>query len=349
MDAKITKLRLNRMLAYDWLKIVGTAVALIVVWVLIFTMTATRITSAQQFGVCNYVGNVSIHSDASEFSKSYMKAYSDKIFTSEIFELKMVDMPQYGNNGADVLQARLATEECDVMLISQQDNPATVYTEEVVDPTTGEKKQETKYRNTYLESFLSDYRYYLHDLSLDGEKSFFKQMENYLNKYYANGYEDESSLDLKKVEEDFLARIQCTKDKRYKKQAEIDQGLEESIDRIKKYRAALLSFYKYLDEGVITLTKTTYTAVNERDYSFEGTYSINLCPSTDSEERMSLLSSIVGYYTTYVVDIETGEEKQTLTAKDMNVCLFDLNGEEEEFRYEGLLYVVYLIDSCVEG
>ncbi len=346
MDAKITKLRLNRMLSYDWLKIVGTAVALIFVWVLIFNMTATRITSAQQFGVCNYTGNVSF---SSEFSKSYAKAYSDKVFTGEVLELKMVDMPSSGDNGADILQARLATEECDVMLVSLQDNPKTAYTEEVVDPTTGEKTEETKYRYTYLESFLSDYRYYLHDLSLDGEKSFFKQLENYLNKYYANGYEDENSLDPQKVEEDFLARIERTKDKRYKKQAEIDQGLEESIDRIKKYRTALISFYKYLDEGVITLTKTTYTAVEKYDYSFEGTYSINLCPSTDGEERMSSLSSIAGYYTSYVSDPETGEEKQTLTAKDMNVCLFDLNGDEEEFRYEGLLYVVYLIDSCVEG
>jgi hypothetical protein len=29
----------------------------------------------------------------------------------------------------------------------------------------------------------------------------------------------------------------------------------------------------------------------------------------------------------------------------MNVCLFDLNGEEEEFRYEALLYIVDLIEQ----
>lgn len=333
------------MLSYDWLKIVGTAAALIIVWMLIFTTTATRITAAQNFGVVNYSGNVSLSAD---FNKSLSDAYSNKVFTSEVLELTTVDMPQGGDYGGELLAARLTTDECDAMLVSQQGDVQSAYKEEVVDPTTGEKEEVVKYRHTYLENFLANYRFRLHDLSLDGEKSFFKQMENYLNKYYVNGYEDENSLDVEKVETDFLARIQRTKDKRYKKQADIDRGVEESIDRMKKYRKALISFYDYLEEGVVTLTKTNFVAGEDYDYSFEGTYSINLCPSSDSKERMRALSSVAGYYTTYVANEETGEIKQTLTARDMNICLFDLNGEEEEFRYEGLLYVVYLIDSCVE-
>ena len=345
MDAKITKQRLSRMLSYDWLKIVGTAAALIVLWVLIFNMTATRITAAQQFGVCSYNGNVTISND---FNTMHSKAYTDKIFTGEVLELPTpVDMPASGSAAADVLQARLATEECDVMFVSQQDDVNTSYTEEVVDPVTEETTKKTLYRYTYLQSFLSDYRYYLHDLSLDGEKSFFKQMENYLNKYYEGGYEDADSLNLEKVEADFLARIQRTKDKRYKKQADIDKGLSEAIDRMQKYRTALIAFYQYLEDGVVTLTETTYVDEDDSRYSFTGTYSINLCPSTDSEGRMSSLASLMGYETSYVANEETGEVKKTLSAKDMNVCLFNINGEEEEFRYEGLLYVVYLIDYCV--
>jgi hypothetical protein len=344
MDAKITKLRLSRMLSYDWLKIIMTAAALIVVWMLIFSSTATRITAAQKFGVCNYYGNEAFSLD---FSTSYANAHSSGIFSSEVIELTSPDMPASGDAAAEVLPARLTVGEVDAMLVSQQDDLRTVYTEEVTDPLTGEKKTVKKYRNSYLESFVANYRYSLHDLSLDGEKSFFKQLENYLNKYYVDGYENENSLDKEKVEEDFLARIQRTKDKRYKKPAEIEKGLNESIDRIQKYRKALVSFYDYLDEGVVTLTKTTHEGQDKYDYSFEGVYSINLCPSTDSQARMSALAPIVGYKIPYVSDEETGETKEMLTAKDMNICLFDLNGEEEEFRYEGLLYVVYLIDTCV--
>ena len=33
----------------------------------------------------------------------------------------------------------------------------------------------------------------------------------------------------------------------------------------------------------------------------------------------------------------------------MNICLFNMNGKEEEFRYEALLYVVDLIERVVKG
>ena len=84
MDAKITKLRLSRMLSYDWLKIIGTAAAAIVVWVLIFTMTATAITPAQTFTVGNYLGNVTF---SDEFSKAFNNAYNDNVFTGEILDV----------------------------------------------------------------------------------------------------------------------------------------------------------------------------------------------------------------------------------------------------------------------
>lgn len=336
MDAKITKLRLSRMLSYDWVKIVFTAAAVIIVWVLIFTMTATRITSAQTFTVCNYVGNAAL---GTEFSKSYNEAYTENKFSGEVLKLTTVDLVGNGDYAWQVLEARVATDEGDVMFISQQPDPDTAYAVESVDETTGEKVEETLYKTTYLQSFLRSYRFKLHDLSLESENGFFKQMENYLSKYYTD-YQNPDSLNEEKVEEDFLARIKRTKDKRYKKQAQIEQGIAESVERMEKYRAALVAFYGYLNDGLISLTKTSYVAENENDYSFEGTYSINLCPNT---ETMGGLSSIVGYNTIYL-DEETGEEKYTLTAKDMNVCLFNMNGKEEEFRYEALLYLNALIE-----
>lgn len=56
MDAKITKKRLNILLSYDWIKIILVAVAMIVLWSLVFTMTATRVTNAQNFTIFNYTG-----------------------------------------------------------------------------------------------------------------------------------------------------------------------------------------------------------------------------------------------------------------------------------------------------
>ena len=97
---------------------------------------------------------------------------------------------------------------------------------------------------------------------------------------------------------------------------------------------------------ISAFVKPKYVKIQQTSNFFNSSvtlYSINLCP----DDRMSALSSIVGYHKEYVFDEETGEKKEVVLAKDMNICLFDLNGDEEEFRYEGLLYVVYLIDSCV--
>ena len=336
MDAKITKLRLSRMLSYDWLKIVGTAAAVIIVWVLIFTMTATRITPAQTFTVANYLGNNSL---STNFNKSINSAFSGDVFTGEVMDFTSIDLPTAGGVAGQLLEARITTDEGDVMFVSQQPNPDTAYTVQTTDEN-GQTVEETKYGHTYLETFLAGYRWNVHNLDLDDENSFFRQMERYLNEYYTNGYTDANSLDEKKVEDAFRARIKHTKDKRYKTEETIQQGIDEAIDRMQKYQKALVAFYGYLDEGLVSLTKTNYTLMDGEQYPFEGVYSINLCPDT---ERMGKLADVVGYSVTHVT--EDGEETYVNSAKDMNVCLFDLNGEEEEFRYEALLYVVHLIEQ----
>ena len=336
MDAKITKLRLSRMLSYDWLKIVGTAVGVIIVWVLIFTMTATRITPAQTFTVANYLGNNAL---STNFNKSISNAFSGDVFTGEVIEFTSIDLPTAGDVAGQLLEARVTTDEGDVMFVSQQPNPDTAYTVQTTDEN-GQTVEETKYGHTYLETFLAGYRWNVHNLDLDNENSFFRQMERYLNEYYTNGYTDANSLDEKKVEDAFRARIKSTKDKRYKTEETIQKGIDEAIDRMQKYQKALVAFYGYLDEGLVSLTKTNYVLMDGEQYDFEGVYSINLCPDT---ERMGKLADIVGYSVTHIT--EDGEETYVNSAKDMNICLFNLNGEEEEFRYEALLYVVHLIEQ----
>ena len=336
MDAKITKLRLSRMLSYDWLKIVGTAAAVIIVWVLIFTMTATRITPAQTFTVANYLGNNSL---STNFNKSINSAFSGDVFTGEVMEFTSIDLPTAGDVAGQLLEARVTTDEGDVMFVSQQPNPDTAYTVQTTDEN-GQTVEETKYGHTYLETFLSGYRWQVHNLDPEDENSFFKQMERYLNEYYTGGYTDENSLDEEKVEEAFRARIKRTKDKRYKTEETIQKGIDEAIDRMQKYQKALVAFYGYLDEGLVSLRKTNYTLMDGEQYPFEGVYSINLCPDT---ERMGKLADIVGYSVTHVT--EDGDETYVNSAKDMNICLFNLNGKEEEFRYEALLYVVHLIEQ----
>ena len=51
MDVKITKGRLVNLISYDFLKIILSILAGIMVWVLLFTTCATRATVGEQLGV----------------------------------------------------------------------------------------------------------------------------------------------------------------------------------------------------------------------------------------------------------------------------------------------------------
>ncbi len=330
MDAKITKVRLGRMLSYDWLKIIGSATALIFVWVLIFTMTATRVRETQQFGIGNYSGNSSL---SVEFSKDFSKAYKDGVFSYEVIETNTMDMTTAGENAYQLLEARTVTNELDLMFVSQQWDDGTKYKVEG-------KEDEIAYERTYLQSFVYGKQHSLHNL---GEGGFFDKMEEYLNKYYIGGYEN-GSMDKEKVEADFRARIAKDKDKRYKKEPQIQKGIQGELERVEKYRNALVKFYEYQKQGYAAIVKTEYKnpETGEELIYNGGHYSINICTSQATAKMKTKLATIVGYPTTYLD--EDGKEKPTISAENMNVCLFNSNGKEEAFRYEGLTYIVHLLD-----
>jgi hypothetical protein len=145
MDAKITKYRLSRMLSYDWLKIVAIAVAVIFAWVLIFTMTATRITTTQSFVVYNYMGNMPVSN--TKFYTAYDKAFNSGVFSYEVLEVECYDLPANAEYAYTVLDSHLAADEGDVVLVADIDNKARPYT----------KDGKTLY-DSYVQTFIGTYR-----------------------------------------------------------------------------------------------------------------------------------------------------------------------------------------------
>ena len=71
------------MLSYDWIKIIGIIVAICIVWSLVFTMTATQITTTQKFYVYNYLGNNAFDDP---FRKLYDQTHKNE-FSYEIIEI----------------------------------------------------------------------------------------------------------------------------------------------------------------------------------------------------------------------------------------------------------------------
>ncbi len=323
MDAKITKKRLSHMLSYDWLKIIGACVVAIIVWTLVFTTSATRITPAQQFSVFSYKGNNML---GTKFHESYNRAFESGVFSHEVLELTTNDLTTANEYMQTVLEARLTTDEGDVIFVADAPDADTKYEEN------GEIKE-----LTYLESFVGSWYYRL--MRLDGEDGYFAKMETYLNAYYNGDYEV-GELNKQLVESSFRARIKENNDKRYKTDEQINAGIEGEYDRFEKYRTALINFYSYVEKGYVTFTDVTLQNANGE--AVTRTYGINLCPT----ESMEGLKDIVSYVE-QVTD-ENGTTKTNITARNMNVCLFNLN-VEEGFQYEGLLYVNYIIESyCTE-
>ena len=329
MDAKITKKRLSRMLSYDWIKIILLAAALIVAWTLIFTMTATRITPAQQYTVFNYDGNRAFQ--FTQFDKAYDDAFDRGIFSHEVLEATSYDMTTTGNNLHTVMDSRLQTDEGDAIFVSNE-----------WDSNTGVEQEDgtVEYQYTYLQTFIARYGYSLYDIN-----EYLTYMEGYLNGYYIGGY-DTGVLNEEKVETDFRSREK--NDKRFKTKKQKNAGVLKDIERIQKYRDALVQFYKYLNEDkVIALQYTTIKATNEKGEEIvvldNKAYSINLCP-TDVTSGLKKYAS----YMKKVTD-DDGKEQYVESAENMQLCLFKLKGVNKNFVGENLIFINEMVRLSLEA
>ena len=337
MDAKITKVRLNRMLSYDWIKIIAVAVAAIIVWTLIFTMTSTRITPAQQFTVMNYLGNAPLNLKDSQFDAHYQSAFSKGVFSYEVLETTKVDLASNASMAGELLSTRTATKEGDVIFVANADD----LDSEIKD----EEGNVTGYGNTYLEEFARGYFSMLYEV--DG---YVQSMENYLKDYYKDGdWQDESKLNEELVKSEFRTRVK--KDKRFKTKKQIAEGETWEIERIKKYAKALDKFQGWLADGTVSYADVVIKEADENGQGEEKkTYAINLCPktsstwTTDQEEKLSKLVSYKGM----VEDTETGTKVETdKLVEDMCVCLFHFDGVADGFQYESMLYIVSVVEYAL--
>lgn len=326
MDAKITKTRISHMLSYDWLKIVGLVVAMIIFWNLIFRMTATKITSSQQFTVFNHEAN---HSFSEDFYRDLHDAIeSGDTFSYEVIEESTNDLTVAGDYLSTMYTSRLGSGEGDLIFIPKIDDKNTAYQE----------NGETKYTSDYLQSFLKNYRAYLFNLDPDEKGGYFYELKNYLNGYYTD-YKKAETIDKAKIERDFIARAKANKDKRFRTEEKLALGAKQEIQRIEKYRAALVKLEGWIDEKVVQFEEVE---AQSGDYYFKGKFALNICPN---EESMGALKKYAAYAET-TVD-ENGKTTTRKTAKNMCVMLFDLKETQESFEYESLLYLVHIIEECV--
>jgi hypothetical protein len=194
---------------------------------------------------------------------------------------------------------------------------------------------------TYAQEFLGGYSPYVIDTN-----EFLTGARTYLNSYYTNGYADADSLDKNKVEADFRARIQAAKDKRYKKEDVIARAVALDVERIQKYRQALINLEEYLEKGYLRIDLVQVDISNGygETYHIERTL-LNLCPN---EELMGELKKEF-YYEKQVTDEATGGTLTVATAKDMMLAFAKTGKMDSNFYYESLLYIDGLVQKYCES
>ena len=196
---------------------------------------------------------------------------------------------------------------------------------------TDTEMEEEGLQMTYLESFLCRYKPYI--ISWD---EYLASARTYLNDYYNGDYVN-APLNEAKAERDFRARVTENKDKRFRKESKIKEGVKDEFARLNKYRDAFVKFEKYLEEGVVKLETVAYkdyetgeVFLDEQNQPIQKNYALNICPDENKANKLKeqVCYSVVG---------EDGTVKES--AQNMCVMLFFLPEMDDDFQYETILYL----------
>lgn len=325
MDARITKQRLGNLLSYDWLKMLVTIAIFVFLVVLLFTMTATRVTNAQTFTVYAYT-DVSAGRD---FNSLADKLKNENVLSYDILETtaeKFTEDSQY-----DMLSLRRSTGEGNVMFISDvwtyktdedgnylDDKGNVVGSAEdaaVEEVSTlfslamgaASKSVEDGYGTVY------DTRFYL------------QSCRDYLVSFFGEDLENNSTPDENKVRASFLERN--SGDKRYRSDASREQGIADERKRIADLREDYLFVMGLFENG--TYSHTEYTDENTQGETFTSALGVNI-------GRLNNISDLAYY---------TGSDDKAHTDALNLVFFYNNYHSANGMLYEGVTFLRYLYEE----
>ena len=225
MDNKLTKKRLSDYLSYEWILMIIVVAALIVVWELVYTLSAVRLTSGQQFRYY-YDENIYSGNDAN-FYDLLEGENGEKTFSYDVLSAGYEALnPQY-----NVLSVRLSVYEGDAIFTdSTEDENGSSRMKNTVDGY-------SMYTFTHLEedgiNYLSSF--------LKDEYAGLSFAEKKVKVY------DYNNLDESKIDAHFLDRMKG--DNRFRSAEEKEDGKVLERGRIKKLCTEMEKFGYLLSVG----------------------------------------------------------------------------------------------------
>ena len=318
MDNRITKRRLSDFLAYEWILIIIAIVASIIVWELIYSVSAVRLTVGQQF---KYYFDQSVSSSGS--SQFYNLLIDDDTFSYDVLELNTETLTADYN----VLSVRLSIYEGDVIITDAKEaaedaEDKTVRAKTLVDNSYGEKSECGMYD---YQKLLSDAKAYL----LGFMKTEVISIDN---------------IDEAKVEAHFRERMK--KDNRFRSEEQKIEGIKLEVGRIKKLAKEVLDFEKLMalgDEYFFTYRKYEQTLSSMSDDDR------NKSAYQDAYDKQQTLR-----YGLRVGKLTGGEKNPSTyfkmqgadTADDVVIMIFDFKSQQPDLQYECISFINTIVRAC---
>lgn len=328
MDSRITKSRLARVIAYDWLKILIMIAAIVFVWALAFTMGAPRISAGQKFDF--YVFDCDFSKSKSE-GEIIADASKKGVFSYDVldFGYRQFTEDYFGT----IISGATSISEGDVLIISDFES-------------------DIKNNTSRFRSFVDSYGNFTGDYAELCERA---KKYCLTNNLVLAGEGDSYTLNESAVEAYFKKRMQ--NDPRYRTQEKIAEGVKDEIARIKSvwnnalilqniisaHPEAFVTYHRYaqcVSAAQNDSEKQTYQEYY--DQSKDKLCGVNLGKLSGGEKQITELFSKA----TYSEPDENGKQEMLSTNADgIIMCLFDYGSAQLDLQYESISFVNYIFET----
>ncbi len=319
MDARITKQRLGNLLSYDWLKMLIAIVIAVFLIILLFMITATRVTNAQTFAVYAYTDLTA----GKDFDSLANTLKTRDVFSYDILETKTEKFS--ADERYDIFSLRRTMGEGTVMFIS---DVRTYKTDDAGNPVYDEEGNQVISSESALYSLAmggavnSDR---LTAAAVFDTKHYLQMCMDYLESFFGANWRENAEPDAEAVRESFLSRN--SGDKRYKTAASREEGVAQERQRLIDLREDYITVLGLFENG--TYTHTVYEGTDKNGETYESALGINV-------GNLANISD-VAYY--------TDSEGKTITEKLNLVILYNNFHEADGMLYEPITFLRWLYEE----
>lgn len=334
MDVKITKGRLVNLISYDFLKIILSILAGVMVWVLLFTTCATRATVGEQFGLILYQGVYSGSNDGKDFLTELKKKEKGGL-SYDVLEYTTMSVTAAGNySAAYMLSLKSATKEGDVIVFAGGNK--TVVKDKDGNPTKGDDGE-------IVMKISDDAQSIVNNESLYSVTDFLTSAHNYLN---GNGLVKDGAVDEAAVRNYFLTvRMKSASNyrKTFRTETQKEEGVKKEIERITNLYANLQVVEKAINNAKTQGEDFLWYAdriIGGEIYKSNEPYGIDLNKLNAKKSKAEKKSITELWYTVGEVD-----GKSEATSEGLVLGVFDYHSDQADLQYEALAVIREVIET----